>query len=227
MRGSLAILNFHGIGVPHDGVPADEVPYWVSADKFRTVLDQIKQFEAQGGQALITFDDGNRSDLEIASPELKLRNMTGHFFILTGRFGDPRYLSPVDLLRLQESGMAIGLHGRDHVDWRKLDTAGLAAETIDARHRLGEIVGQRIDTVGIPFGAYNRRVIEHLKQAGFQEIYTSDGGYASRRRVVRHRTSVRSDMSDSQIAGVLNGRESVVAKTRRGLKAWLKEHIVA
>lgn len=30
--------------------------------------------------------------------------------------------------------------------------------------------------MAIPFGAYNRRVISHLKRSGFAHIYTSDGG---------------------------------------------------
>ncbi|MEZ5778662.1 MAG: polysaccharide deacetylase family protein [Paracoccaceae bacterium] len=223
---SLCILNFHGIGTPHEGVDGDEAPYWVTRDRFRAILDLAKGHEAEGGRVMITFDDGNRSDLDLASPDLRARGMTGSFFVLTGRLDDPRYLSSEDINALQADGMTVGLHGRDHVNWRSLDDAGLATETIEARARLSEIAGRPIDTVGIPFGAYNRRVIGHLKRAGFREIYTADGGHTSDARRLRHRTSIRSDMTDGTINAILSGRDNPALKLKRGLKAWLKEYVV-
>ncbi len=221
----LCILNFHGIGKPHEGVSAGEAPYWVSRARFCRILDQIKAYEAQGGHVLITFDDGNRSDFEFACPELVARNLTASFFVLTGRCGDSQYLSAGDIRALHVKGMRIGLHGKDHIDWCTIDDASLATETIEARTELSEIVGQLVDTVAIPFGSYNGRVMRHLKHAGFREIYTSDGGSASNSKRVRHRTSIREDMSDSWIENTLSGKESPVRRLKRGLKGLLKEHV--
>jgi peptidoglycan/xylan/chitin deacetylase (PgdA/CDA1 family) len=226
MTSTLCVINFHGIGTPHDSVHAREVPYWVSADRFRRILDQLKAHRARGQRVKITFDDGNRSDLEIAIPELRARGMTGHFFVLTGRCDDPRYLSAAEIHDIAKSDMIVGLHGQDHVDWRRIDQAALDAETIGARDMLATITGTHIHTVGIPFGGYNRRVMNQLKRAGYHEIYTSDGGHTSERLRLRHRTSVRAEMPEAFIDAVLGGRESLVCQFKRGLKTMLKEYVI-
>jgi len=226
MRPAICILNFHGIGTLHDGVGPDEARYWVTRDRFLDTLDRAQAHSARGRPVRITFDDGNRSDLEIAAPVLRDRGLSGDFFVLTGRLGDPRYLSEQDIKTLQEMGMGIGLHGRDHIDWRKADDARLKAETITARDTLAQIVGQQVATVGVPFGAYNARVIKQLRHAGFRQIYTSDGGLASENRVLQHRTSVQGHMDADRIDGILAGREPLSRKINRALKTWLKSNVL-
>ena len=108
----------------------------------------------------------------------------------------------------------------------ELTTPGIQAETIGARNMLADITSNPIDTVGIPFGGYNRRVMNQLKRAGYREIYTSDGGCSSEQRRVRHRTSVRAEMTDAVIEALLDGRESPVLRFKRHLKAMLKEHVL-
>lgn len=226
MTHTFCILNFHGIGIPHKSVDQGEAPYWVSVDRFHRILDQIETHRERGHQIKITFDDGNRSDMEIAVPELRKRGLIGHFFVLTGRCEDPRYLSAAEIRALADSEMLVGLHGRDHVDWRRIDDPTLEAETVTARATLSDMAGMPIDTVGIPFGGYDRRVMRQLKRTGFSEIYRSDGGLASDRTRLRHRTSIRAGMSDSFIESVLAGRESPMRRMKRALKTILKEHVV-
>lgn len=222
----LAIINFHGIGTPHAGVAPDEARYWIGTDRFRELLDRVVVSRAKGRQVMVTFDDGNRSDIEIAVPELRQRGLTACFFVLTGRCEDPRYVSASEIAALADSEMTVGLHGRDHVDWRRLPAGEFHAETVGARETLAGITGRPITAVGIPFGGYNRRVIGSLKRAGFTEIYTSDGGHASDRRRLRHRLSVRNDMPDDEVDAFMDGREPVLAKVGRAVKILLKEHVI-
>lgn len=226
MRQAICILNFHGIGTPHEGVGPDEARYWVTRDQFLDTLDRAQVHSASGNPVRITFDDGNCSDLDVAAPALRERGLSGDFFVLTGRLSDPRYLSKRDIKALHSQGMRIGLHGHDHVDWRKADDAQLKAETITAREMLAQIVGQEIDTVGIPFGAYNTRVVKQLKHAGFHEIYTSDGGLTSENCPLRHRTSIQGHMDASQIEAILAGRDPLGRKINRALKAWMKSNLL-
>ncbi|MEB8388442.1 polysaccharide deacetylase family protein [Rhodobacteraceae bacterium KMM 6894] len=207
-------------------MPAQEARYWISRDQYCDALDRAYTQIQKGRQIGITFDDGNRSDLEIAAPELVARGMTGQFFILTGRLDDPQYLSPADIQTLQGHGMAIGLHGHDHIDWRRLDAAGFKAETITARHTLAAITGHPITTAAIPFGAYNKKVIAGLARNGFRKIYTSDGGQTSDRRRVQHRSSVQADMSSVQIDAILTGQETIHCTARRAIKSWLKTYVI-
>ncbi|SMY09296.1 polysaccharide deacetylase family protein [Flavimaricola marinus] len=226
MSSPLCILNFHGIGTPHANVAEDEARYWVSRDQFLAMLDRIKLLSSRGTQIKITFDDGNLSDLEIACPALQDRNLVGHFFVLTGRLDDPAYLSAGQVRDLLAKGMEIGLHGQDHVDWRKADAPQLQTETITARDTLSRITGRPVETVAIPFGAYNARVIKHLKASGFKEIYTSDGGHAAQNQPLRHRTSVRSDMDVSRIDAIVADSAPARAKIKRTVKSWLKSNVI-
>jgi peptidoglycan/xylan/chitin deacetylase (PgdA/CDA1 family) len=222
----LCIINFHGIGTPHADVGPDEARYWVTQDRFEACLDQAVAYQSGGGQIEITFDDGNRSDLDIACPALVTRGLRGHFFVLTGRLDDPRYLSADDIRTLQAQDMAIGLHGKDHVDWRKATTAGLQIEIDQARDTLSAIVEQPIDTVGLPFGGYDKRVIRYLRRAGFRRIYTSDGGHTEADSQLRHRTSLQAHMGPAHIEAILKDDASAITKVKRALKSWLKANVI-
>jgi peptidoglycan/xylan/chitin deacetylase (PgdA/CDA1 family) len=223
----MSILNFHGIGDPHSGIDSSEARYWISVERFRNVLDRVVAHRDHGHSILLTFDDGNFSDIEIGVPELRARGLRAHFFVLTGRCGDPHYLSAEDMRSLAACEMRVGLHGRDHMDWRRLDPPALDADVRVAREELAKITGQQVDSVAIPFGSYNRRVARYLKSLGFAEIYTSDGGLASDGAKLRHRLSIRKDMSDAEVESFLKGGEDHwQSRLITSVKRFLKEHVI-
>ncbi len=220
------ILNFHGIGSPWADLPEDEKTYWISATFFEEILDHCAPRIAAGENIVFTFDDGNMSDVEIALPALIARGLTAQFFVLTGRVGDPRYLDAKNMRTIRDAGMAIGLHGRDHIDWRRADEATLQAETQEARRILEALIDAPVPEVGIPFGGYNRRVISTLKRIGFRAIYTSDGGPAHSASKVRARSSVRSDMTLDGIARIVNNQYSLNQRLRRLISTTLRQYIL-
>ncbi len=219
MNESAIILNFHGIGTPHEGVDPTERPYWISPEFFRRILDHAAKWPQVG----FTFDDGNSSDVPAAAM-LEERGLRGAFFVLAGRFGLAHYLTREDCRALREAGHEVGLHGRHHVDWRQLDDTALADETERARTEVETAAGGPVESVGIPFGAYNRRVIAHLRRTGFHRIYTSDGGLAGRGDI-RNRTSIRADMTLDQVAAILAGREPASARLRRLASTFVRRHL--
>ena len=223
----MSILTFHGIGTPHDGVDSNEARYWICAERFGKVLDRVADYQRRDRKILLAFDDGNRSDITIGVPGLRARNLTAHFFMLTGRCDNPRHLNAGDIRALAAGEMRVGLHGRDHLDWRRLGSEALDFDIRDSRKDLVEITGQPVDSVAIPFGGYNRRVSKYLKGLGFAEIYTSDGSHTSVRRRLRHRLSIRKDMTDAEVDSFLAG-SPVHWRSRlmRGTKSCLKEHII-
>lgn len=173
------VFNFHGVGTPHAGLPEDELPYWCESDLFFRLLDVMATLPDRTGTAVeITFDDGNRSDLDIAAPALAERGLTATFFACAGRLDDARYLDPAALRSLEEMGMGVGSHGHGHVDLRKSDAATLQRETSGSRQRLAEATGSSVDSFAIPFGSYDRRVLGALR--GYRRIYTSDQARAGR-----------------------------------------------
>ena len=222
----LIILNFHGIGTPHGDVPDDERPYWLSKTHFETVLDKIVQFRKTGNHVKITFDDGNKSDLKIATPLLLDRDLKAEFFVLLGRINDPHYLSVDDICMLQKQGMGVGLHGRHHLDWRTLDAKSLKDETEIAAQELMKIIKMPVDKVAIPFGGYNKNVIQQLKSLQFQKILTSDGGGTRPENRIQARSSLRSDTSTDQLDAILNNRYGTKARVRRKLSQFVRQKLI-
>lgn len=218
------ILTFHGVGEPREEIDAGERAYWVGKDVYRRILDLVDE-HPNGRFVTYTFDDGNSTDMP-AAEALHERGRTGKFYVLTSRIDRPHYLSIADMHHLSELGMEVGLHGRDHVDWSLLDNAGLQAETEEARSDLARAAGHAVTSVAIPFGRYNRRVIRKLTDAGFERIYTCDGGWAKRGQQVQNRTSIRADMDLDHVRAILDGHEPATVRARRLLKTALKRHVV-
>lgn len=224
MTQAITILNFHGIGEPHAGVDDGERPYWVSETRFTEILD-LADNHARASRICFTFDDGNKSDLTIAAPALRQRGRTAAFYVLAGRFDDPLYLSRGDCHALAQMGMEVGLHGRNHVDWRALDDDALTDEVVVSRQEIADATGQPVTGVGIPFGAYDRRVMRVLDRNGFRTIRTSDGGIAHPGARIQNRTSIRSDMPMERIAALIDDAEPMMPRLRRTLSTALRRHV--
>ncbi|NVE95137.1 polysaccharide deacetylase family protein [Altererythrobacter lutimaris] len=220
----MIVLNLHGLGDPHSGVDDDERPYWLGVEHFTKLVDRITS-RSDRTQFSFTFDDGNKSDL-IGASVLAERGFSARFFVLAGRLSQPKYLSREDLIALKDMGMTIGLHGRDHVDWRKLDDKALEDETVTARAEIEDALGQAVDEVAIPFGAYDRRVMNWLKDRRFTRIHTSDGGpLRDRAAKIWPRNTLRADMKEERLDVLLSGRWTLAQRARQAGGQLYRRHI--
>lgn len=207
------VIILHGIGRPGRSLEPGEEVFWLSRDRFRDALDRIV---AMGDAApIITFDDGNASDIEIALPELQARGLTAIFFLLAARLGQLGSLAEADVTALAAAGHRIGLHGADHVDWPCLDAAGRRREYRTARERLQDLSGQPVDLAAAPFGLYDRQVVADLREAGFTALYTSDRGMAEERAFLRPRNCLEGTMDDAALEDALRGRVRPLRALRR------------
>src|SRR4051812_33324594 len=166
------ILAVHGIGRPARQLDPGEDERWLTVAQFERVLDVAADRE----DVDLTFDDGNESDVEIVLPRLAERGLTAEFFPLAGRLGQRGYLDCEGLRELARAGMEIGSHGWEPRDWRRLDDRHADRELKDAPKLLGDLCGRPVRRYSLPFGAYDRRVLARLKQAGATPVYSSDGG---------------------------------------------------
>ena len=82
---SLSVHNicFHGIGTPKRELEPGEGRYWISVDAFLAMLDVL----ARRPGVRISFDDGNRSDFDVALDALRARGLSATFFVVAGRLG--------------------------------------------------------------------------------------------------------------------------------------------
>lgn len=212
-------LNFHGVGKPKRRLDKGEDAYWISTGFFSDIVHAVADSRRR---VVITFDDGNASDIEICAPLLASKDLKAAFFVLAGRVDQEGSLSAADLSQLLNDGMEIGTHGYDHIDWTAADSATLRREIVEARTVLETICGRRMAGVAIPFGKYNRRVIQSLQAAGYKNIFTSDGGDRNGLFAVLPRTSVRSGMNMADIHRILSGQESQAQTLRRQISMFKK-----
>lgn len=211
------VLNFHGIGAPQRELDAGEQDVWLERGRFVEILDAVRDRE----DVRLTFDDGNRSDVAEALPELAQRGMRARFFVCPGRFGDLAFVDASQVRELRGAGMEIGSHGMDHIRWRRLSPAATQREIVDAKTALEEVLEEPVVAAACPFGAYDRRSLGALREAGYSRVYTSDGGPASDGDwLVARRTVQRDDTPDS-VARMLDGSHGTASATHK-FKRWVK-----
>jgi peptidoglycan/xylan/chitin deacetylase (PgdA/CDA1 family) len=212
----MLVLNFHAVGTPPRPLDAGERDVCVERGRFLGILDAVRARP----DVRLTFDDGNRSDVDAALPALADRELHAEFFVCAGRLGMPGFLDADDLQALRSAGMSIGLHGMDHVPWRNLSRTELDREIVEAKSALEAALGEPVTTAACPFGAYDRRSLRALGAAGLERIFTSDTGWArADDRLVARNTLHRWDSADS-VERMLTGR--VATSFPHKAKIWVK-----
>ena len=198
-------LCFHGIGSIDHEREDGESQYWVTADRFLRILDEV----GESGDVRLSFDDGNRSDVAVALPALSERALSASFFALAGRLDDPASLSPSDLRDLRGAGMTIGSHGWTHTPWRGLSDDEARRELVDARTALVEASGGEIEDAALPLGRYDRKLLGRLGRIGYRTVYTSDRLPARSSAWLQARYSVTAHDTVESVRSVIKHRAGV------------------
>jgi peptidoglycan/xylan/chitin deacetylase (PgdA/CDA1 family) len=124
--------------------------------------------------------------------------------------------------QLDAMGMHIGSHGMDHVSWRGLRANRLAVEIRDAKAKLEDVLGRAVRLAACPFGEYDRRSLEALRETGFERVYTSDRFGAIEGQWLQARWTVQqSDTPESVMAYVRCAtRRRWVRSVAMAVKRW-------
>jgi len=184
----VAFLMYHELQLPGRELCQSDpgyTRYIVSAAAFESQLRSLKNLGYQGvdvGQALafssgqkvvITFDDGSETDLESAAPILKQLAFGATFYVTVGFLGRRGYMTEGQLRELCAHGFEIGCHSMTHPYLPDLDSAGLQREIVEAKERLGQIIGRQVEHFSCPGGRFDERVVQTVKQAGYRTLATS------------------------------------------------------
>jgi peptidoglycan/xylan/chitin deacetylase (PgdA/CDA1 family) len=217
--GSMFVLNFHCIGKPLRALQAGEESVRVEREQFREILDAIED----RSDVQLTFDDGNSSDVSEALPELERRDLRAHFFVCPSRFGVAGFVTEEDVRELALAGMSLGSHGMDHVSWRRLKGPAIHREIVEAKQVMEGLLEGPVTAAACPFGTYDRRSLRALRTAGFDRVYTSDGGRARADAWLVARNTVQASDSAESVLRMLNGsngRPSPASGAKRWIKRW-------
>ncbi len=143
--------------------------------------------------AIITFDDGWKSQYEVAWPILKKYNYPVTLFIYTegvrgGHFGGGEALTWEQLGEMRDAGADIEDHSATHQDLRKpydkvakkrLNPAEydqwLENELVASKNLLEQRLGVKVNCFAVPYGFYNEKIKEMCKKAGYDAVFTVYG----------------------------------------------------
>jgi peptidoglycan/xylan/chitin deacetylase (PgdA/CDA1 family) len=129
---------------------------------------------------LLTVDDGFLDAVEALGryPELH-----AHVFVCTGSVGGradwaagERVAGWDDLVRLAESGAAVGSHGTSHTDLTSLGAEALRQAVEESRRELEDHLAAPALILAYPHGRRNDVVRREVEAAGFRAAYTTQPG---------------------------------------------------
>lgn len=183
-----AFLMYHELELPRRPLCQSEagyVRYIIPETVFRGQMSWLRQNGWKGlsvGEALsyssrnsaaITFDDGCETDLIAAAPVLKECGFGATFYVTAGFLGKTGYLSAAQLRQLSALGFEIGCHSMMHPYLNDLDESGVKHEVSDARSRLEDVTGKKVEHFSCPGGRYNEMTRRIVREAGYRSLATS------------------------------------------------------
>src|SRR5439155_11303830 len=182
LSGTGVILYYHGIRPEHRTRFADQMDTLLRRARpveasFRSALDGGIRYAA------VTFDDGYVSFLTTALPELERRRIPAAVFVIAEEIGrypelpsDPSFsesiMSAEQLLLLPSDLITIGSHSLSHRMMTRLDEGEAKRELLQSRARLESILRTKITLFSFPHGAYNERLVERCREAGYERVFT-------------------------------------------------------
>jgi len=224
------MLRDENAQIPHSWRPFDTVLYssfcaqldLLKADGWRTLgpeaLNKPNVWSVGQRQILFTFDDGHDSDL-LAAAALAARGYTATFFIPWVHVGQAHFLDRQSVKQLSGDGFGIGSHGMTHIRLTAISPDRLRQELEESKARLEDLLGLPITDLAVPFGSYDRRVIEAALDAGYSTIMTSEVRQASfgPKSRVFPRLPVKSFTTHSDFLTLVGGSDFMVFRWRLGI----------
>ena len=214
-------LTFHGIGDPLRPLSNEDRHVWIDSDMFERMLDYLNDKE----DFTISFDDGNVSDVSIAMPTLIKHGLNAHFFICGGLIDQPGFLSREQVRDIADSGMIIGNHGMHHRPWQGLGETHLHQELVQPKDLLEQITQATVTKASCPFGSYDRRILNRLRKAGYERIYTSDRGVAQPSTWLQPRNTILKLDNLYTLKNILSAKPIGFSALFTLLKLAIKSHV--
>jgi peptidoglycan/xylan/chitin deacetylase (PgdA/CDA1 family) len=149
---------------------------WLKNNGYNTVtIEQILDSLKYGVQlppnpVNLRFDDGH-ADMWQVYQELKKREMTATFYVITRRLE----LLPEQWRQIDQDGFEVAAHTRNHPDLR--GSNNWEGEITGSKLDLEAILGHPVRTFAYPYGKYNNSITQVVINSGFELAVTTEGGY--------------------------------------------------
>jgi peptidoglycan/xylan/chitin deacetylase (PgdA/CDA1 family) len=127
---------------------------------------------------VVSFDDGNRTQVEGAGPMLKALGWPGVLSLELNNLGS-KGIKVSAVRALIDAGWEIGSHTVSHPDLTKVSDAQLRAELEDSRAQIAERFGLDATIFCYPAGKYDAHVEAAVRAAGYAAALAEGSGAAS------------------------------------------------
>lgn len=241
------VLMYHGIVAPQTPMPRERETgadlYDVTTENFHAQLGWLKEHLYRAitvrknlnvfstKEVLLTFDDGEMNNCTVALPLLKEFGFTGHFFLIAKRIGKDGYMGWEQIRQLNAEGMIIGSHGFSHEILTNLLDTQIQEELSASKKHLERNLGFPVESISIPRGFCNAKIIRMASEAGYRYIFVSEkpaGVVPTPAGVGTNcfsRVAVKSNWTIDRFAQAMQGtapiKEKILVSCKNGIKKML------
>lgn len=218
-EGKLPVLMYHGLHAGDADAGHFDAVYSVAPQAFAAQLDWLcandfrsvrlgNDLSGASKPVVISFDDGDVSNVRVALPLLSERGMVAEFFITSDFIGQPGMLTVEDVRTLAQAGMGVQSHGRSHRFLEDLDDEAMYAELRDSKGRLETASGEPVTAIAFPGGRGGARERDAALGLGYRHVLGSAPGCNHGRRAHEcyERIAVTRDLPVSDFAALVAWR---------------------
>ncbi len=151
----------------HMKLLADSGYHTILPDELYAYLTQGKPLPAK--PILLTFDDTDGDQYQVARPELSKYGFKGVYFIVNTNIGKNKYyMDRKQIKQLSDEGNVIACHTQDHLNFKKFKTdSDWKVQVIKPTKKLEAITGKPVKYFAYPYGLWNTQNLPQLHKLGF------------------------------------------------------------
>ncbi|MCW0212431.1 MAG: polysaccharide deacetylase family protein [Pseudonocardia sp.] len=184
----IPVLMYHGV---HDA-PGDDGHFnpvysvrtedfarqldWLVAQGYRTVRLDDLEAAADDRSVVLTFDDGDVSNVDVALPLLVERGLVAEFFVVSDNIGSPGWVGEDDGRVLVGAGMGVQSHSCTHRALQDLPLSELEHELVASRQALEAWTGTGVTAISLPGGRGGERERRVAVGTGYTHVLGSVPG---------------------------------------------------
>jgi peptidoglycan/xylan/chitin deacetylase (PgdA/CDA1 family) len=145
---------------------------------YHTILpDELYDYLTKGSPLpprpiMLTFDDTDGDQFEVARPELIQHGFKGVYFIVTTDIAkNKHYMDRKQIKQLSDEGNVIACHTQDHTNFKKYKGNDWVTQIDKPTKKLEAITGKPIKYFAFPFGEWNSAGLPELHKRGFKAAF--------------------------------------------------------
>jgi len=126
---------------------------------------------------VLTFDDGYEDFYTDAFPLLKKYKIKSTIYIVYDFIGTRGFMNKAELTEIKKSDMVeIASHSVDHINLARLPLDRAKYQIFESKRLLEKLFEIQIKTYAYPYGGFNQKVVDYVRQAGYTAAVTVNPG---------------------------------------------------